>query len=97
MSAMDHYQGYYQVELVRESRDLTAFLTEIRVLRMTRLVQGWTNSVAVFMRIMYKVYCRLIPHKVRPFLNDSGLKGPKSRYNDEMMDAKTSLGTVSVR
>jgi len=49
------------------------------------------------MRIMYNVYCHLIPHKVCPFLDDSGLKGPKSRYNDEMVDAETSLGTVSVR
>ena len=95
-SVMDHYQGYYQVELVRESRDLTAFLTEIGVLRMTRLLQGWTNSVAIFMRIIYKVYCRLIPHKVHPFLDDSGLKGPKSRFNDKMVDAETSLGMVKL-
>ena len=64
---------------------------------MTRLLQGWTNSVAIFMWIMYKVYCHLIPHKVYPFLDDSGLKGPKSRYNDEMVDAETSLRAVKVR
>jgi len=96
-SAIDYYSGYYQVELAPESRDLTAFLTEIGVLRMTRLPQGWTNSVAVFMRVMYKVHWRQIPHQVRPFLDDSGIKGPRSRYNDEMVDVETSMGKVRVR
>ena len=96
-SAIDYYSGYYEVELAQESRDLTAFLTEIGVLRMTRLPQGWTNSVAVFMRVMYKVHCRQIPHQVRPFLDDSGIKGPRSTYDGEMVEVETSAGKVLVR
>ena len=31
---------------------------------------------------MIKVHCRQIPHEVRPFLDDCGIKEPKHRYND---------------
>ena len=81
-TSIDYYSGYYQIPLDRESRDLTAFLTELGLVRMTRLPQGWTNSVACFQRIMGKVHHRQIPHEARPFLDDIGLKGPKDRYDD---------------
>ena len=51
-SAIDYYSGYYEINLDKVSRDLTAFLTEIGLVRMTRLPQGWTNSVACFQRVM---------------------------------------------
>jgi len=31
---------------------------------------------------MIKVHHEQIPHEVRPFLDDCGIKGPKDRYND---------------
>src|SRR5579871_577718 len=42
---------------------------------------GWTNSVAVFVRVISKVLWRHIPHHARPFLDDIGIKGPKTRYD----------------
>ena len=81
-SAIDYYSGYYQVPLDKESQDLTAFVTELGLVRMTRLPQGWTNSVACFQRVMGKVHWRQIPRHVRPFLDDCGIKGPKDRYGD---------------
>src|SRR5271169_4190902 len=81
-SAIDYYSGYNEIVLDRECRDLTAFLTELGLVRMTRLPQGWTNSVACFQRIMGKVHWKQIPHEVRPFLDDLGIKGPKDRYDD---------------
>jgi hypothetical protein len=81
-SSIDYYSGYNQIPLDKESRDLTAFLTELGLVRNTRLPQGWTNSVAYFQRIMGKVHYRQIPHEARPFLDDVGLKGPKDRYGD---------------
>ena len=86
-SAIDYYSGYYQVALADESRDLTAFMTDVGLMRMTRLPQGWTNSVSCFQRIISKVHWPLIPHDCRPFIDDIGLKGPKSRYNDEEIRA----------
>ena len=81
--AIDYYSGYNQISLGRAYRDYTAFLTALGLVRQTRLPQGWTNSVAVFQRVMGKVHYRQIPHQVRPFLDDNAIKGPKSRYNDE--------------
>jgi hypothetical protein len=45
-SAIDYYSGYFQLLLDIESRDCTAFLTDIGLVRNTRLPQGWTNLVA---------------------------------------------------
>ena len=82
-SAIDYYSGYYQIPLDMMSRDMTAFMTDLGLVRTSRLPQGWTNSVSVFMRIICKVHWRQIPHQVRPFLDDCGIKGPKDRYGDE--------------
>ena len=48
-SAIDYYSGYDQISLDKRSRDLTAFLTDIGLVRSTRLPQG---SVAHFQRVM---------------------------------------------
>ena len=81
--AIDYFSSYNQISLDRVSRDYTSFLTALGLVRQTRLPQGWTNSVAVFQRVMGKVHYRQIPHEVRPFLDDNAIKGPKSRYGDE--------------
>jgi hypothetical protein len=96
-SAIDYYSGYFQVPLDMESRDLTAFDTDLGLLRITRLPQGWTNSVSVFVRVIGKVHGRQIPHQVRPFLDDCGIRGPKDRYGDAEVEVETSLGKVKVR
>jgi hypothetical protein len=80
-SAIDYYSGYHQIMIDKSSRDMTAFITALGLLRMTRMLQGWTNSVAVFQRVMGKVHWRQIPEFVRPFLDDCGIKGPKDTYN----------------
>jgi hypothetical protein len=82
-SAIDYYSGYYEISLHPTSRDLTAFMVPgVGLVRMTRLLQGWTNSVSCFQRVIGKVHFRLIPDKCRPFIDDVGLKGPKDRYGD---------------
>jgi hypothetical protein len=70
-SVIDYFSGYYQIPLDKSSRDLTAFMTLLGLVRMTRLPQGWMNSVAEFMRIIGKVH---YPHEVHPFLDDIGLR-----------------------
>lgn len=44
-SLIDFFSGCDQVELDKESRDLTAFMTPLGLMRMTTLPQGATNSV----------------------------------------------------
>lgn len=80
-SVLDIFSGYDQVELARESRNLTAFQTPIGLLRMTTLPQGATNSVTQFVRIISKVLRRVL-HIARPFIDDIGVKGPKTRSGD---------------
>jgi reverse transcriptase-like protein len=84
LTVVDFFSGYYQISLHPESRDMTAFLTNVGLVRVTRLPTGWTNSVAVFMRIILKVLWELIPKYARPFVDDVALRGPsKDRYGDE--------------
>ena len=80
-----------------ESRDLTAFMTALGLLRVTRLPQGWTNSVAVFVRVIGKVHWHQIPHYVWPFMDECGIKGPKDQYGDEIIIVEVSTGKVEVQ
>ena len=82
-STIDFYASYNQILLDRRSRDLTAFMSELGLVRSTRLPQGWTNSVACFQRIICKVLWRHIPHCARPFVDDVPFRGPKDRYDDQ--------------
>ena len=82
-TSIDFYSGYLQILLDERFRDLTAFMTLLGLMRSTRLPMGWTNSVAVFQRIMLKILWRHIPEHVRVFLDDLGIRGPKDRYDDE--------------
>ena len=81
-SLVDFFSGYDQIGLAEESRDLTGFHTPLGLLRMTRLPQGGTNSVAQFVRVVTRI---LHDHFgiAMPFVDDVGVKGPKSRYNDQ--------------
>jgi RNase H-like domain found in reverse transcriptase/Integrase zinc binding domain/Reverse transcriptase (RNA-dependent DNA polymerase) len=82
-SLVDLFSGYDQIVLDPEHRDMTAFQTPIGLLRMTRLPQGATNSVAQFVRIITNVLVELIPEVCLPFLDDIGVKGPRSTYQNE--------------
>ena len=58
------------------------FHTPLRLLRQTTLLQGATNLVAQFVRIVTKILEDLIPHDCMPFLDDVGVKGPTTTYNN---------------
>ena len=47
-SPIDFFSGYDQVELDKESRNLTAFMTSLGFMQMTTLPQGATNSVCQY-------------------------------------------------
>jgi hypothetical protein len=69
-TVIDYFSGYYEVGLHPKSRDMMAFMTDVGLMRMTRLPQGWTNSVSMFQQIISKVDWPLIPHNCRPFIDD---------------------------
>lgn len=82
-SAIDLFAGYDQMPLAEVSRDLTAIQTPLGLMRSTRIPMGATNSVAQFQRVMCKILHSHIPHHAAAFLDDIGVKGPKTRYNNE--------------
>ena len=86
-SLIDFFAGYDQMELDVQSRDMTAFMTPLGLLRMTTPPMGATNSVAQFVRVMTKI---LLDHirsgRAKPFLDDIAVKGPKDNYNNEEVE-----------
>src|SRR5436189_5973790 len=68
-SAVNYFAGYYQIPLDKSSHDLTAFMNLLGLVRMTRLPQGWTNSVAEFICIIGRLHYRQTPREVRPFID----------------------------
>lgn len=82
-SLVDFFLGYDQVSLATESRNFTGFQTPLGLMRMTTLPQGATNLVAQFVRITCKILADQMPTKALPFMDDVGVKGPKTTYNNE--------------
>lgn len=83
--AIDLLLGYLQEPLDERSRDLTTFRTPIGLYRLTRLPVGATNSVAVFQRLITTVLRDEIPDVCQPFIDDIGIRGPASDYDDERL------------
>ena len=50
---------------------------------MTSIPMGATNSVAQFVRVVTKILQDHIPNRAKPFLDDIGVKGPKTDYGGE--------------
>ena len=50
ISLIGLFSGYDNVPLSPESRDMTAIMTPLGLLRQTTILQGATNSVATFQR-----------------------------------------------
>ena len=82
-SIIDWFSGYDQIPLDERDRDITAFMTPLGLLRHTTILQGAANSVAQFQRTSSTILRDLIPNKVRVFMDDIGVKGPKTRYNEK--------------
>ena len=83
-SLIDFFSGYDQLTLDIRSRDMTAFMTPLGLLRMTTVPQGATNSVAQFVRVIMTILEDLFPKVAMPFLDDIGVKGPYTDYGGEL-------------
>ncbi|KAK4706028.1 hypothetical protein P7C70_g168, partial [Phenoliferia sp. Uapishka_3] len=87
----DVYGGFDQRVLAEESRDLTTFQTPLGPVRLTRLPQGATNSVAEYQRVMVHVLAEEIPEHAGVFVDDVGIKGPATTYNNEVIKTNPSI------
>jgi hypothetical protein len=80
IGVLDLYVGYDERVIDESSRDLTTFQTPFGALRLTKLPMGWTNSVPIFHDDVTYILQEEIPQVARPYIDDVGIKGPKSRY-----------------
>jgi hypothetical protein len=90
-SLVDIFGGYDQYPLDISSRDVTAFQTPIGPFRLTRLPQGFTNSVAVYQRMMTFIMAPEIPKTFNVFIDDGGIKGSKDYYNNDPISGNSGI------
>ncbi len=81
----DLFSGFDARTLAEVSRDLTTFHCLDGPERLTVLPQGCTNSVQEFQRCARHAIQPEIPNHADVFIDDCGIKGPRSRYNDEVL------------
>lgn len=60
-------------------------MTPLGLMEMTTLAQGATNLVAQFVRIVLKILAPHLRNQPKPFLDNVGVKEPKTIYNNEEM------------
>ena len=66
-----------------KSCDITTFQTPLGLLWYTCLPQGFTNSISEFQNCTTFILQDKIPHHVGVLIDDIGIKGPPTRYEDE--------------
>ena len=87
----DIHSGFEQIPLAKECRNQTAIHTPLAQLRSTVMPQGGATSPAGFqLRITYA----LKDTKADAFVDDIGIPGPKTWYNNEMSDIPGVRRTV---
>ncbi|KAE8221274.1 hypothetical protein CF319_g5338 [Tilletia indica] len=88
-SLLDLLSFYDQLLLHASSRRLTAFRSPRGHVQKTGMPQGYTNGPAVSQRIANHVGDKDVPENVVPFIDDYGIKGPRSNYDEEPMPGTT--------
>ncbi|MBW0488400.1 hypothetical protein O181_028115 [Austropuccinia psidii MF-1] len=77
--------GYDERELYITTRPLTAFETPLGRLKLTRLPQSATKSVAFYQEQIAWILPEEIPDHLGIFIDDGGIKGPRSTYKHETL------------
>lgn len=74
LSFINFLAGYDYVELVEESRHLTAFMTPHGLIRMMNLAKSITNLVVKFIKILLKILAPYLWDQAKSFLDYIGVK-----------------------
>lgn len=82
-TVFDLFWGFDARKLHPKSRDLTAFLTPLGLLRLTCMPMGYTNSPAEFQQTMVYILQPEIPEVANIFIDDLPIKGPATIYPDQ--------------
>ena len=80
---VDLFSGYNRHCLAIASCPLTTFVSLTGPLQNCILLQGTTNAVIKFQHCTTHMLREEIPCNGNVFIDDVGLKGPKSRYNNK--------------
>jgi hypothetical protein len=96
-TVFDLFWGFDARKIHPISRDLTAFMTPLGLLRITSLPTGFTNSPAEFQRCMVHVLEPEIPHTANIFIDDLPIKGPASQYLDSEGNPETLTENPGIR
>ncbi|MBW0567605.1 hypothetical protein O181_107320 [Austropuccinia psidii MF-1] len=83
--------GYDERELDITTRPFTTFETPLGRMQLTRLPQGAINSAAVYQAQMTWILQEEIPESLGIFIDDGGIKGPRSLYNQETLPENPSI------
>ncbi|MBW0519062.1 hypothetical protein O181_058777 [Austropuccinia psidii MF-1] len=83
--------GHDEMELDVTTGSLTTFETPLGRMKLTRVPQGATNSVAVYQAQMTWILQEEIPESVGLSIYDGGKKGPRSFYNQETLPENPSM------
>ena len=81
-TVFDLFWGFDARKVAPESRDMTAFMTPLGLLRITSMPTGFTNSPAEFQQCMVFILQDEIPHVADIFIDDLPIKGPATQYLD---------------
>ena len=87
----DLFSGYDARTLDVRSRDLTTFQCMDVSGRCTVLPQGATNAVSDFVRCTRHILAEEIPDHAKIFVDDCGIKGPRSRYDNEPIPGNNGI------
>jgi len=96
-TVFDLFWGFDARKVHPASRDLTAFLSPLGLLRLTSLPTGFTNSPAEFQRCMLFILQDEIPNVAHIFIDDLPIKGPKSQYLDLAGKPETHPSNPGIR
>jgi len=79
---IDFFSNYNQIDLALKSRNLTAFITPLDLLRITRLSQKTTNSIVQFVQVITHILKDLLD-KCISFVDNIDVKSSKTNYNNK--------------
>lgn len=94
---MDLYVGYDERTLDYKYRDLTTFQTPFGAMRLCTLPMGWTNSVPIFHDDVTEILRAEMPEYTIPYLDDVGVRGPPTRYEDGKGDYERISANPKIR
>lgn len=96
-TVFDLFWGFDARKVDPASRDLTAFMTPLGLLRLTAMPMGYTNSPAEFQKCMVFVMRDEIPNVANVFIDDLPIKGPSSTYPDDNGKPETLSANPGIR